>query len=231
MRARSQRLKSHCLMPHQAAAVADRADPAIALRPMPAVMPRALVVGASTGGPQALSEICAGLGAVVDRAPILIVQHMPAPFTAILAEHLSRAAGRPVCEAEDGVLIRPGRIFVAPGDRHLRVQRGSDGVVAMLDDAAPVHFCKPSVDILFSSSAEVWGKALCGLTLTGMGADGAAGAAAIVQAGGSIIAQDEATSVVWGMPGAVVRSGLCSAVLPLPAIAPALTRLFAGERP
>ena len=203
---------------------------AISLRPMSVMAPRVLVVGSSTGGPQALAEICAQLGPVVDQAPILITQHMPPTFTTILAEHLTRATGRPAKEAEDGEPIRAGHIYVAPGHRHLRVTRANGQAIAVLDDAPPVHFCKPAVDILFSSAAEVWGAWVLGLVLTGMGTDGTGGAADIVASGGSIIAQDEATSIVWGMPGSVAHAGLCSSILPLNEIAPAVTHLFTGRR-
>ncbi len=201
----------------------------VALRPGPAVAPRVLVIGASTGGPQALTEVCGRLGPVIDAAPVLITQHMPPTFTTILAEHLGRATGRLAREAEHGEPIRAGRIYVAPGHLHLKVARTNGQPVVVLDDSAPVHFCKPSVDVMFSSAAELWGPSVLGLVLTGMGTDGARGGADIVASGGSIIAQDEATSIVWGMPGAVAQAGLCSRVLPLPDIAPAIVSAF-GRR-
>lgn len=201
----------------------------IALRSASQVVPRVLVIGASTGGPQALNEICSRLGSVIDQAPVLITQHMPPTFTTILAEHLGRATGRLAREAEDGEPIRAGRIYVAPGHRHLRVARSSRDAVAVLDDGPPIHFCKPSVDMLFSSAAEVWGARVFGLVLTGMGTDGTAGASDLVAAGGSVIAQDEATSIVWGMPGSVAHAGLCSQVLPLREIAPAIAKAFGGR--
>jgi two-component system chemotaxis response regulator CheB len=155
---------------------------------------------------------------------------MPPTFTAILAEHLARGSGRPAGEAVHGEPIVSGRIYVAPGGRHLRVVR-RDGVPTIaLDDGALVNFCKPSVDPLFSSAAEVWGNKILAVILTGMGSDGTRGAADVVAAGGSVIAQDEASSVVWGMPGSVAHAGLCSAVLPIDQIAPLTVRLFAGGR-
>jgi two-component system chemotaxis response regulator CheB len=207
----------------------DAAARPFALRPAPTTTPRVLVIGASTGGPQALTEVCSRLGPVIDDAPVLITQHMPPTFTTILAEHLGRATGRLAREAEDGEPIRAGRIYVAPGHLHLKVARSNGHSVVVLDDSAPVHFCKPSVDVLFSSAAEAWGGWVLGLVLTGMGTDGAKGGADIVASGGSIIAQDEPTSIVWGMPGAVAQAGLCSQVLPLPDIAPAIARVF-GKR-
>jgi two-component system chemotaxis response regulator CheB len=200
----------------------------IALRPFSIVPPRVLLVGASTGGPQALRGLVSQLAAVCDRVPVLITQHMPPTFTTIMAEHLARAGGRPAHEPHDGEPIRPGTIYLAPGGRHMQVARRDRLPVVALDDGPLVNFCRPAVDPLFASAAQVWGGAILALVLTGMGADGARGAAAIVAAGGSIIAQDEATSVVWGMPGAVARAGLCSAVLPLDRIAPKLVELFTG---
>ena len=197
-----------------------------ALRQAPATAPRVLVIGASTGGPQALDEVCSHLGAVIDVAPVLITQHMPPTFTTILAEHLGRVTGRLAREAEHGEPIRAGRIYVAPGHQHFKVVRNNGQPVVALDDSAPVNFCKPSVDVLFSSAAEVWGSWVLGLVLTGMGTDGVQGGADIVSSGGSIIAQDEASSIVWGMPGAVAQAGLCSQVLPLADIAPAIANAF-----
>jgi two-component system chemotaxis response regulator CheB len=205
--------------------------PEVRLRPFPKSTPRVLVIGSSTGGPQALTQLCAGLGQVIDHAPVLITQHMPPTFTTILAEHLSRSIDRPVREAEHGEHIRSGHIYIAPGARHMRVARRDNQAVIVIDDSPPVNFCKPSVDVLFSSAADVWGTWVLGLILTGMGADGTRGGADIVAGGGSIIAQDEATSVVWGMPGAAAGAGLCSAILPIEQIAPKLVRMFtAGDR-
>jgi two-component system chemotaxis response regulator CheB len=201
----------------------------IALRPMPVVPPRVLLIGASTGGPQALNALLAQIGGVLDRAPVLITQHMPPTFTAILAEHLARISGRPAHEGVDGEEINAGTIYVAPGGKHMGVARRDGTAVITIDDGDPVNFCKPSVDPLFTSAAQVWGTWAFGLMLTGMGADGSHGAQAVVAAGGAVMAQDEATSVVWGMPGQVAHLGLCSAVLPLDQIAPRLKRLFGGE--
>ena len=206
-------------------------EPAIRLRPFSHVIPRVLLVGASTGGPQALTKLIAQLDAVTESAPVLIAQHMPATFTTILAEHLSRAGAKPVREAIDGEPVLAGVIYIAPGGRHMRVARRNGTALIVLDDGPPINFCKPSLDPLFSSAAEVWGAWNLALVLTGMGTDGSDGAADIVTAGGSIIAQDEATSVVWGMPGSAAEAGLCSAVLPIEQIAPTVVRLFLGARP
>ena len=156
---------------------------------------------------------------------------MPPTFTTILAEHLARASGRATHEAVDGEPIRAGQIYIAPGGRHMRVVRREGVASIALDDGALVNFCKPAVDPLFASAAEVWGGKTLAVVLTGMGSDGTQGAAAVVTAGGAVIAQDEASSVVWGMPGSVAQAGLCAAVLPLHEIAPKVIRLFAGGRP
>lgn len=202
------------------------------LRPFAPSIPRALLIGASTGGPQALTSLVGQIGATMERAPVLITQHMPPTFTTVLAEHLTRVCGRSVREAEHEEPVVAGSIYVAPGGRHMRVRRGRDGApTIMLGDDPPINFCKPSVDPMLSTAADVWGAAGLALILTGMGADGARGAADIAAAGGSVIAQDEASSVVWGMPRAVAQAGLCSAVLPLSQVAARINRLFAGDRP
>jgi len=200
------------------------------LRPFAATLPRVLLIGSSTGGPQALSTLIGQIGSTIERAPILITQHMPATFTTVLAEHLTRVSGRRVREAEHDDPVVAGGVYVAPGGRHMRVVRGRNGPAIALGDDPPFNFCKPSVDPLLSSAAQVWGSASLALVLTGMGCDGTRGAADIAAAGGSVIAQDEATSVVWGMPRSVAHAGLCSAVLPLCQIAEKVNRLFSGDR-
>jgi len=206
------------------------AQPTIKLRPFSTIMPRVLLIGSSTGGPQALTGLVSRLTPVIDRAPVLITQHMPPTFTTILAEHLARASGRPAREPADGELIAPATIYLAPGGRHMRAARRYGQPVIALDDGPPVNFCKPAVDPLFQSATEIWSNAILALILTGMGHDGTQGAATIVAHGGSVIAQDEVTSVVWGMPGSAANAGLCSAVLPIDQIAPKVVRLFQGDR-
>jgi two-component system chemotaxis response regulator CheB len=215
--------------PHPA--IADAIHPPIVLRPMPMTSPRVLLIGASTGGPQALNVLVAQLAGVLERAPVLITQHMPPTFTAILAEHLARIANRPVREAQEGEEVNLGTIYLAPGGLHMKVKRHDGIAVIALDNGPLVNFCKPAVDPLFASAAEVWGPKVMALVLTGMGSDGLRGAQALIAAGSHVMAQDEASSVVWGMPGQVAHAGLCSAVLPLAELAPRLTRLFAGEKP
>jgi two-component system chemotaxis response regulator CheB len=220
----------------RAAAVLDRpalapmAHPQLLRRAFSTQAPRALLIGASTGGPQALMALVGEIGPVIDRFPVLITQHMPPTFTTILAEHLARASHRPAHEGVDGELVKPGRIYLAPGGRHMRVVRQGAHAAIALDDGPPVNFCKPAVDPLFASAIDVWQGGILAVVLTGMGSDGMRGGKEIVAAGGSVIAQDEATSVVWGMPGAATHAGICAAVLPLGQIAPKLIQLFAGVR-
>ena len=217
-------------LPRPRSTAHDVVHPPLVLRAMPTTAPRVLLIGSSTGGPQALNTIVGQIGSVLERAPVLITQHMPPTFTTILAEHLARVAKCPVREAQDGEEINAGTIYLAPGGKHMTVARRDGIAVIAIDDGAQVNFCKPAVDPLFASAAEVWGHKVMALVLTGMGSDGLKGAQAITVAGGHVLAQDEASSVVWGMPGQVAHAGLCSAVLPLPEIAPRLSRLFTGER-
>jgi two-component system chemotaxis response regulator CheB len=181
----------------------------------PAILPASfLAIGSSTGGPQALLKVVSGLGADFEL-PVLITQHMPATFTGILADHLSKAANREVKEASDGDLVKPGCIYVAPGDFHMTVDKDGADMVIRLNQDPPENFCRPAVDVMLRSLAKHYGNRLLTVILTGMGQDGFLGGKEVVDAGGTIIAQDEASSVVWGMPGAVANGGLCSAVVSL----------------
>jgi len=203
---------------------------AFKLRPFAIPAPRVLLIGSSTGGPQALTGLMNELGPVLERAPVLITQHMPPTFTTILAEHLARASGRPAHEPVDGEPIVPGTIYLAPGGRHMAVTRRNGQPAVTLSTGPLINFCRPAVDPLFSSAAALWGGSALAVILTGMGSDGMHGAEAVAAAGGSVIAQDEATSVVWGMPGAAAHANVCSAVLPMDQIAGKILRLFAGDR-
>ena len=194
----------------------------------PRTPPAVVVIGTSTGGPQALSHILKGLGTDL-TLPILIVQHMPAMFTPMLARHLARDGRRPCTEAAQGAPIERGRTYVAPGDFHLRVVRRENRMLMEIDQAPPEHFCRPSVNPLFHSAAECYGSGVLAVMLTGMGDDGIEGTRAIAERNGYIVAQDQASSVVWGMPAAVVREQLAHEVLPLDAIASAILRLCAEE--
>lgn len=193
------------------------------------VRPRVIVIGSSTGGPPVLSSLLEQLSPSLGSVPVLIAQHMPATFTAVLAERLANAAGRDAKEGVDGEVLEPGKLYVAPGDRHMIVERGPLPTLRVTDDP-PVHYCRPAVDPLFSTAANVFGPATLGIVLTGMGYDGALGAVAIADAGGSVLAQDKSSSVVWGMPKAAAAAGACAAILPPPKIAQIAAKLIAGER-
>lgn len=153
---------------------------------------------------------------------------MPATFTTILAEHLGRSSGMDCAEAEDGEPVRAGRIYVARGDYHLVVKPGPSGPVIKINQDPPENFCRPAVDPMLRSLAAVYERRLLTVILTGMGQDGMRGSRVVVEKGGVVIGQDEATSVVWGMPGAVATNGLCSAVLPLDRIAAQVRKLTEG---
>lgn len=183
-----------------------------------------LAIGASTGGPPALLKLMEALRGSVAQ-PILITQHMPATFTALLAEQLARVADRPCTEGRDGEVVRPGHCYIAPGGYHMVVERHGLEVITRLNQDPPENFCRPAVDPMLRSAARTYGPGVLAVILTGMGADGAEGCRAVANAGGRFIAQDEATSVVWGMPAAAAATGLAEAVLPLNGIAPWICRV------
>lgn len=193
----------------------------------PAPRPKVLAVGSSTGGPQALFALFGALPKTFP-IPIVLTQHMPKTFTAILAEHITKLGGIPCAEATDGEALKPGRAYLAPGDRHLVVEARGEALLARLADTPPENFCRPAVDPMLRSLVAALGNRVLAVILTGMGHDGLAGARALVQAGGQVLAQDEATSIVWGMPGAVAQAGLAREVLPLKAIAPRILDIAAG---
>lgn len=199
--------------------VTPEAAPSAALhappqRPQQAARVKGIVVGVSTGGPTALAELLPHFAAQAG-VPILIVQHMPAFFTAQLAERLTRLIGCDVREAVHGQHLAATGLLLAPGGKHLEVVQDNAFGRIRLTEAAPENSCRPAADVLFRTAAAVWGKGTLGIVLTGMGRDGLAGSRAIVDAGGSVLVQDEFTSVVWGMPGEVARAGLADAILPL----------------
>ena len=190
----------------------------VTLRPAGTAKPDILAIGSSTGGPQALFDFLKALPKTINL-PVVITQHMPATFTSILAEHITRMTGWPCFEAKDGDLLEAGKILLAPGDFHMTVvQKGPQRVVALNQDA-PENFCRPAVDPMLRSVVKVFGARVFTVILTGMGNDGEKGSHHVVNAGGTVIAQDEKSSVVWGMPGAVATAGLCSAVLPVAELA------------
>lgn len=175
---------------------------------------RGIVIAVSTGGPTALAELLPAFARDCP-VPIVIVQHMPAFFTAQLAERLTKLTGALVREAADGGPLVPGDVVIAPGGRHLVLAAHAAGFVTRLTDDPPENSCRPAADVLFRSAATIWGSGTLGIVLTGMGRDGLAGSRAIVDVGGGVLVQDEFSSVVWGMPGEVARAGLADAVLPL----------------
>lgn len=187
--------------------------------------PACVAVGASTGGPAAVAEFLAALGRV--PVPVLVVQHLPAAFVQSYVRQLARTSGVPCETARDGERPQPGTVRVAPGGLHLLVERDAEGPLLRTSDAPPEHYCRPAVDPLLRTAGRVYGRRLVAVILTGMGCDGLAGAREVRRAGGVVLAQDEHTSVVWGMPGAVVRAGLATLVAP-----PAeLGRWIAGRIP
>ena len=181
--------------------------------------PRILAVGSSTGGPQALFQLFKDIRPDINM-PVMVTQHMPATFTAILAEHIAKSTGWPCTEAADGVPLEAGHIYIAPGNFHMTVERSGAGMVIRTNQDPPENFCRPSVDPMLRSIAAEFGGAVLTVILTGMGHDGRDGAKVVAEAGGTVLAQDEASSVVWGMPGAVATAGLCEAVLPLNDLGP-----------
>lgn len=202
--------------------------PAVAPPPSPTRAPRTrpnvILIGASTGGPPALLKLFTALRGAVQQ-PILLTQHMPPTFTALLAEQLARAGDRPCAEARDGDRIEAGRCYIAPGGWHMTVAREGAVPTLRLNQDPPENFCRPAVDPLFRTAAQVFGSGALGVILTGMGADGAHGCEALSRAGGHFIVQDEASSVVWGMPGAAAATGLATGILPLDQIGPWVRRI------
>ncbi len=190
----------------------------VTLRTARPSIPAVVAIGSSTGGPQALFELLPALAADL-RQPILITQHMPPTFTTILAEHIQKLSGRPCGEAVDGEPLVGGKIYVAPGNYHMTVEAAGAQNVIRLNQSEPENYCRPAVDPMLRSLAGIFGCNVLAVILTGMGHDGLKGGETVVAAGGTVIAQDEKTSIVWGMPGAVATAGLCTAVLPIGEIA------------
>jgi two-component system chemotaxis response regulator CheB len=189
--------------------------------------PKVVVIGVSTGGPTALGAILPTLPANF-TLPVLIVQHMPPLFTRLLAERLNSTCKIPVAEASQGALIEPGKMLVAPGDFHMKVTLSESRACVTLDQSPLQNFCRPAVDALFTSSAAVYGGAVLAVILTGMGQDGLRGTEILRANGARVLAQDESSSVVWGMPGAVAHAGLADRVLPLDEVVPEILRITEG---
>jgi two-component system chemotaxis response regulator CheB len=218
----------------RAATSTDR-RPATQVEPIPT--PRAgttptgpisvLAIASSTGGPDALSAIIPLLPADFP-VPVVIVQHMPPVFTKLFAQRLDSKSNLTVCEAAGGESIRAGHVYVAPGDRHMVVAGTAGAYRTKLTDAPQENFCRPAADVLFRSVAASFGGSTLAMVLTGMGHDGTAGVEQIAAAGGRVIVQDEQSSVVWGMPGAVVRAGIPAQQYPLDKLAANILRIIAG---
>ncbi len=210
-----------------ASASAQRSFRTAATRPGAQPTVEIVVIGSSTGGPNALSTVIEGL-TKKPRVPVVVVQHMPPVFTRQLSERLDRIGQISVVEAQAGQTLAAGTVYIAPGGQHLEIRSAAGLGVVRLNDGPPVNYCRPSVDVMFRSAVACYGAGVLGVVLTGMGSDGAEGAGRIVAAGGSVLAQDPATSVVWGMPGAVTDAGYARAVLPLGDMAAAIERGIEG---
>ncbi len=191
--------------------------------------PQCLLIGASTGGPRAVERVLLDLKPILSQIPVLIVQHMPPMFTAVFAEHLQSLLSVPTREARDGEDVSAGKILVAPGGRHMGVASSGGKNVIRLNDGPPENFCRPAVDVLFREASAVYGASALAVVLTGMGSDGTQGARYLTKAGCMVIAQDEATSIVWGMPGSIAKAGLAHEILPLEAIGRTLKGLITGS--
>lgn len=190
----------------------------------------ALVVGSSTGGPEALRHLVQGLNGHLN-IPIFMTQHMPVLFTKILADHLSKQCNAKVVEAEHNMIPVPGQFHLAPGGKHMVLTRTSSGVRIHLNEDPPENFCRPAVDPLFRSAASIYGDKALAVILTGMGHDGREGARKLVDVGANLIVQDEATSVVWGMPGAAAQAGIASIIKPINEIAQTILNILRGVAP
>ncbi len=207
----------------------EGASSEIKLKAASKLKPEIMAIGASTGGPQALVKFLTQAKGFLD-IPVVITQHMPPSFTSILAQHISKATGKDAHEGIEGERVKPGVIYVAPGDHHMVLRKEHDVVRIRLNQDAQENFCRPAVDPMFRSIASIYGAKTLSVILTGMGHDGLEGSRKIVEAGGTLVAQDEETSVVWGMPGSVAVAGICSSVLPLDELAPAVGQLILGAK-
>lgn len=224
--------------PAQVTAFRPAAPPAagrvggITLRPFDRHRPKLVVIGASTGGPQALVALLAKMKPALSKVPVVIAQHMPPIFGSIFATHLKQHAGLPASEAAEGKPLVPGTIYLAPGGCHTVVRKKPDGqvVMAMLPSEARGPW-RPSIDLLFSSAAEAFGNEALAIALTGMGRDGTEGATHLARRGANVVVQDEASSVVWGIPGSIAEAGLANALLPPEKLGELAVSLLEGQTP
>ncbi len=189
--------------------------------------PAIIAIGSSTGGPKALFEVVSHFKGF--DIPIVITQHMPATFTTILAKHIAEQTGVETLEGAEGMRVENGRVYVAPGEFHMVFNKDAAGIKIRLDTGPKENFCKPAVDPMVRSLIDIYGKKVLGIVLTGMGSDGLHSMKQLAEAGGRVIAQDEASSVVWGMPGAVAHAGICSKILPLNQIGPWVRQTTMGH--
>lgn len=229
------KIKIHCRhLPVSGMAREKLAVPTRPLQGVPPLPPHAgpiemVCIGTSTGGPNALAEVFKNLPAEFP-VPIVIVQHMPPLFTAMLAERLTAHSAVPCHEGAEGMVAERGHAYIAPGGRHMEVWRVGMRTTLKLHDGPPENSCRPAVDVLFRSVVAVYGSAVLGVVMTGMGQDGFRGCESIREKRGHVIVQDEATSVVWGMPGVVARSGHPDKIIPLNQIAGEITRRVRESR-
>jgi len=231
------KIRSLCAKPaiERPALASALVKPAMAMpfKPGPLVLgsaklPKMVVIGVSTGGPNALAEVIPALPADLP-VPVMVVQHMPPVFTRLLAERLNSKSALTVKEAVEGEVVQAGTVYIAPGDYHMTLGRELPAGRIKLNREAPENSCRPAVDVLFRSVAARYGAETLAVVMTGMGQDGLRGAEQISEAGGEILAQDEASSVVWGMPGFIARAGLASELIPLSMLAQQITRRVMGR--
>jgi two-component system chemotaxis response regulator CheB len=215
---------------------ARTAAPPVRISTAPPRTPQVLAIGCSTGGPEALAQLLKALPGTLPL-PVVVVQHMPPVFTAMFAKRLDAQCALRVREAQDGDLLEPGLVLIAPGDFHMTLRRLGARTAVKLDQGPQENFCRPAVDPLFRSVASMFGTSALALVLTGMGEDGLRGAGNLRASGGRVLVQDAATSTIWGMPGAIAQAGLATQVLPLPQLAGAVLaavtarpKALAGDR-
>ncbi len=225
------RSRSTSAAPSANSAIPERlySNQPVKLRPAGKTRPEILAIGSSTGGPQALFTLFTALQGHLKNVPVVITQHMPADFTSILTEHLSRVSDGICKEGENGEEVIAGNIYLAPGNHHMLLEKRGSRVQLRITQDPPENFCRPAVDPMMRSLKSVYHDRVLAVILTGMGQDGLKGCRELVDAGSTVLAQDEASSVVWGMPGAVATNGLCSAVLALDKLANAIAKLLRGQ--
>lgn len=215
---------------HQRWGVIPPAETKFSLRKASKITPRILAIGSSTGGPAALSKMLGELKGRLNHLPVLVTQHMPPTFTTLLGESLCRLTGLLGGEAKDGDEVLPGHLYVAPGGFHMRLKQAGGKTYITLEDGPQINHCKPAVDPMFESVAAIYRSSTLSIVLTGMGTDGAQGAIKIADAGGTVFAQDEKSSIVWGMPGAAMAAGACVEAISLEKLANRIGNIMLSKR-